>query len=391
MATLPIHPADGFSRFPVIGTHPNLPFSSTKLRNRRLRIHHNDWLSEDGMLDTSRSRSASASAAPILHRQMRNATLEGSQTVNILSSPKSLASPKPQSYFSRYYEEDTSNYIPYSSKRHASASGHKLQQIELRESQLQSRIEEISTESFSTKPPKSSFSLQRPRQSKVGSKSFPPMPSSPSSTSLTIARKPVGSALATPSDLFDSSFLGKYDMTLERSVAKAEEVKETPNPLFGSPWDGSIWDEPPPPSPSCRSRSTVSQTSSNTQRSSITSISKQSFAEASSTESLHNPQKALIDGDNEDVSAHGETRPRLLIVCDPFSYFASMFHYLLDAVTAESLQVARDLGILMLKVLLLLYLAACMWSVVAAVHEALLKAFEPLMFLWSFLNWLFGG
>jgi hypothetical protein len=385
MATLPIYPADAFSRFPVIGKPTDLTFGSTKLRNRRLRIHHNDCIAEDGMLDKSRSRSASASQVPVLHRQMRNATKisGGSQTTNIPSPLKFSKSPNPQSYFPSYYKEDTSNCIAYSSKSFASAQ---------RQPVPHSRIEEISTEPVPMKASQSPFPPQRPRPNQASSKSFPYIPSSPCSTGLTIARKPVGSAPATPNDLFKSSFIGNYDMVLGGPSVKGEEINETPNPPFGSPWDGSIWDESPPPSPSCRPRSIFSQASSNTERSSITSISKQSNAVVSSTESLTNPQKSI----NEDTTVNdaipgGVIRPRFLIVCDPFAYFGSMLNHLLAAVTAENLQVTKDLGILTLKLLTMLYLAACMWSIVIAIHEALVKAFEPILYFWNFLNWLFGA
>jgi hypothetical protein len=79
-----------------------------------------------------------------------------------------------------------------------------------------------------------------------------------------------------------------------------------------------------------------------------------------------------------------------VIVFDPFPYFFSMFNFTFHAITAENLQTARDLGLLCMKTLIFLYVAACLWNVITAIHEAVLKAFEPVIVFLGFLNWVFG-
>jgi hypothetical protein len=44
----------------------------------------------------------------------------------------------------------------------------------------------------------------------------------------------------------------------------------------------------------------------------------------------------------------------------------------------------------LLRWLLIMYLFSCMWSIVVAVKDAVLRALQPLFTLWSLMRWLFG-
>lgn len=75
------------------------------------------------------------------------------------------------------------------------------------------------------------------------------------------------------------------------------------------------------------------------------------------------------------------------ILLDPSVYFAVLMGLIEDAAKVENRKTVKNWGIWIGKFLLILYLAACVWNVVAAVRDAILKAVEPIIAFWRFLNW----
>jgi hypothetical protein len=63
-----------------------------------------------------------------------------------------------------------------------------------------------------------------------------------------------------------------------------------------------------------------------------------------------------------------------------------------DKLTPANINIlsAKEWGKWAIKVLLALYLAACIWNVLAAIKDAIVTALEPIFALCGFLRWAFG-
>jgi hypothetical protein len=58
--------------------------------------------------------------------------------------------------------------------------------------------------------------------------------------------------------------------------------------------------------------------------------------------------------------------------------------------TKENLSRLRMLGLWSIKILVVLYLATCLWSVVIAVGDAIVRLMAPVLTFGGFLLWIFG-
>jgi hypothetical protein len=61
-----------------------------------------------------------------------------------------------------------------------------------------------------------------------------------------------------------------------------------------------------------------------------------------------------------------------------------------NSLTAGSIEKTKEWSIWAVKGLVVLYLAACLWTILAAVKDAVVAALEPLITIWKMGRWLFG-
>jgi hypothetical protein len=56
----------------------------------------------------------------------------------------------------------------------------------------------------------------------------------------------------------------------------------------------------------------------------------------------------------------------------------------------NNFETTKEWGLWFAKALLALYFAACLWNIVAAVKDAVIKGLEPVISVWNFVCWAFG-
>jgi hypothetical protein len=59
--------------------------------------------------------------------------------------------------------------------------------------------------------------------------------------------------------------------------------------------------------------------------------------------------------------------------------------------TTENLVRSRLMGLWVVKILVILYLATCLWSVVTALVEAVVRLITPVLTFFGFMLWILGA
>jgi hypothetical protein len=393
MAAIPVLGIDSLPNIPFAGPYPTSPLGPSKLRNRRWRINRDSWLVQDASpLHGIAARSVSTSAVPILHQQMRNASIGPSPRPKVLKS--SNRPPRSPSYFSGYYE-DTSHYILHNSTPRRACTNSSIIEADRQDGE-HARVVELGLEfphSASTRP---AAQLNRHRPVYSGSKSQPAMPSLPDKVSLSVARKPVASTSPKPGKVVgirsdNSQILARQEDQIFTN--HMVNVKYTLTSVsFPTQSSESTHFNSPPRTPSLSPVSIVDQVERGTASSpSSNSACIASTAGASLNKKSSSSQESLVFAGAGGVTFQNELNlGGFTMLFDPFPYFFSIFGYAITSITTENLENVRNIGVLCMKILILLYLAACMWNVVAAIHDAVVKAFEPFLIFWTFLNWMAG-
>lgn len=384
----PVPLPDSLPRFPSL-TPYGLTFGSTKQRNRRWRINQDNWLFEDNDSVESfvTTRSSSTSSVPVLHGQMRSAAPDGS--VKISKSPTYRGPPNSRSVsqFSANYGGDNSVHLLHDSHRRC-VSVNKLNDRHA----TQPSLIELNVEKPLPDGPKS-----EPRPRRVSSRSYPTT-TPPKMVTLTVTRKPVASLVNRNSadsptyDILRSSLFSISDMDMEGGLELQVQEKLSPK----SPFE-SIWDQTPPETPSPPPRTTAAKIEpDNSVSEAIAAKTKDLLKElpgisrsSSQTSSSRQSVSSASSKSSGKSSGSKESFPRFMVI-DPFPYFISVIEYLYNIITADSFEMGRTLMVLVSKVLFVLYLASCMWSVVTAVHGAILKAIEPILICLKVVTWVFG-
>jgi hypothetical protein len=376
----PITPFDNLSRFPTISPrHDGLSFASIRPQNRRPWPQSPKYPRSNSRHPPLAQRSMSTSAVPvILHRQMR---------AGLIHKPPQRVPPTPRS--TSYYEqdatylEDTTDYIVYN--RHASSSAVGYAAVSSsplipRNESPNTRVVELVTEPIRPSPEDTMVPVVK-RPYPVNSMTcFSATGSTPTLSSMSIVRKPVQSMPGIPVPLTSTLCSAKADIsTMEmREVPQKSDECDTPEPPFSSPRDKS---PPESPSPSGRDEAILKR------RLKQLGLRKEHLPElgVKVAGGLDSTQHGQLNDIMEKDHQHNDPITSLL---DPLPYMLGLLQYCYNAITAENINTVKKTGWLIARILFVLYLAACLWNVVLAIHSAILKALEPIIRFLGFLLWL---
>ncbi|KAF2665815.1 hypothetical protein BT63DRAFT_417340 [Microthyrium microscopicum] len=395
MISTPLSPGDALSRYPPFHARTKVSFGPADRKGKKSHLHREGWIVDNSKaFGAVVTRSISASEVPILHRQMREHR-----------SPSGIKFQRPghHRHGTEYIVRPNINKYSESqiaSLRHYQAKTRRLSSQEYvnwkdwpdHSPRLEhQRIVELDTESaYSHTAAHTEAQSPSPAPKRVlpiDSKGF--IASSPikQARQLAIVRKPVPSAPTTPHSRNSniSAFdWDENDTTHSPPTPPPETLPELipESPILGSPWD----DQSPPPSPSPQQPSrqrTTTTTKSPTKSTALPSKASKS--------NLNNPPHPKTHPTTRITTQPASTQPsRYKYLLDPSVYFALFFTFIEDAIRQENREHIARWSLWTAKMLLILYLAACVWNVVAAVRDAVLRAFAPLWAFWELVGWVFG-
>jgi hypothetical protein len=78
------------------------------------------------------------------------------------------------------------------------------------------------------------------------------------------------------------------------------------------------------------------------------------------------------------------------VVFDPAGFFILCLRHVETTVTTENWRKVRGWILWIGKSLLVVYLAACIWGILAAVKDAIVSACAPIVAVWAVFSWVFG-
>jgi hypothetical protein len=259
----------------------------------------------------------------------------------------------------------------------------------------------------------------RPRHS--GTRGFPPpLVAAKSAQVIPIARKPVGSAPQVPPatrSASDSIIFWQLPQKVRRPISPpltpddddddgdgddGDHIPSSPPAALGSPWHmQSPRSSPSPPPRPARAKGPPPPP--HTQHARFSRRSKQSSSHtdatatsSSSTKSTLRPRPRVTF---QDDTERGRDLPRAQqpqqpqqhhsVLPERGDWFVSFLVYVESVATAANWSSVTDWAWWALRVVLVLYVAASLWSIVAAVKDAVMNACAPVFAFCGFVAWVF--
>jgi hypothetical protein len=244
-------------------------------------------------------------------------------------------------------------------------------------------------------------SSPRPRPPQSSTRSFPPPSTAKSSHVVTIVRKPVGSAPRLPKttrSASDSIICWQLPQKVRRPVSPPltprededdDSVPSSPPVALGSPWDAqSPSSSPSPPLRPARVKGPYIRPGRFSRRPQPAPHTE-STASSSSTKSTSRPRPRVTFQDEIERSKEIRTDQHS-VTTDRGDWFVSFLVYVESIATTENWTSVTDWAWWILRGFLVLYVAASLWSIVAAIKDAVMSACAPVFAFWSFVSWMFG-